>query len=519
MRSITHTPPVPVRKNSSYRNDTKHSNTNNDEKNVLDAFSEYVSFFFQKAEVYEEELEIQQSQRNLLDKQHHGVSNRLLSPEGGSTSSEEIDMSQHSSSTQLSPQGEALAAVEAMSNFGSFGDIRRKLKDEHSFDKVDDGNEQKKQKVVDGETSRSAAADGGVDMTRLREQWSSFVKEKKKNKFKEIAIESLALPLTVDEFYNQILVDNAPHSFGKFMQDIGELNVDTTPWQPPGEPTESEPTTRIIHYTHPVNAPMAPPTAKARKEQFFNKVGGVGLCVETCTVVEEVPMADCFVVEDRLWVQENEDGGCTVAVTFQIRFVKSTYFRRIIENTTRGEYMSFFKQFHDMIISLKSPSAATDKSPSEELEEQGELEDIATELEQMLLEGQEVPLGSVLGRIRRSSMRLSAKFPSTRNKKEEEVKVEERQAIDLQTVISFVFDSLSYVRRQITENDYAWAIAVAVFMFTLLFNLVALRRIGRMDSYLQSLDTKLEKMSEMNELLLSKLSDNNNICQTVVEGQ
>jgi len=60
---------------------------------------------------------------------------------------------------------------------------------------------------------------------------------------------------------------------------------------------------------------------------------------------------------------------------------------------------------------------------------------------------------------------------------------------------------------------------LAHMMFTLLFNLVALRRIGRMDSYLQSLDTKLEKMSEMNELLLSKLSDNNNICQTVVEGQ
>jgi len=514
MRSITHTPPVPARKNSS--SSTTKNNTNNNEKSALDAFSEYVSFFFQKAEVYEEELEIQQSQRNLLDKQHHGVSNRLLSPEGGSTSSEEIGMSQHSSSSQLSPQAEALAAVEAMSNFGSLGDIRRKLKDEHSFDKADDGNEQKKQKVeVDGGTS-STAAGGGVDMTRLREQWSSFVKEKKKNKFKEIAIESLALPLTVDEFYNQILVDNAPHSFGKFMQDIGELNVDTTPWQPPGEPTESEPTTRIIHYTHPVNAPMAPPTAKARKEQFFNKVGGVGLCVETCTVVEEVPMADCFVVEDRLWVQENEVNGCSVAVTFQIRFVKSTYFKRIIENTTRGEYMSFFKQFHDMIISLKSPSAA-DKSSSDELEEQGELEDIAMELEQML-EGQEVPLGSVLGRIRRSSIRLSAKFPSRKVTKEEEIKVEERQAIDVQTVISFVFDSLSYVRKQIADNDYAWAIAVGVFMFSLFFNLIALRRLGRMDSYLQSLDTKLDKMSEMNELLLSKLSENNNICQTVVKG-
>ena len=45
---------------------------------------------------------------------------------------------------------------------------------------------------------------------------------------------------------------------------------------------------RIPWFSHPVNAPMAPPIAKARKEQFFNKVGGVGLCVETCTVVEEV---------------------------------------------------------------------------------------------------------------------------------------------------------------------------------------------------------------------------------------
>ena len=64
------------------------------------------------------------------------------------------------------------------------------MKDEHSFDKVEDGNEQKKQKLeVVGGTSSSATADGGVDKARLREQWSSFVKEKKKNKFKEIAIE------------------------------------------------------------------------------------------------------------------------------------------------------------------------------------------------------------------------------------------------------------------------------------------------------------------------------------------
>lgn len=107
------------------------------------------------------------------------------------------------------------------------------------------------------------------------------------------------------------------------MRDIGERNVTSTSWQPKKTPTASEPTTRSIQYTHPVNAPMAPPTAKAFKQQFMNKFGTVGLCLETCTVVQEVPMAVCFVVNDRLWVHEAEDEsggpakGCIVAVTFE----------------------------------------------------------------------------------------------------------------------------------------------------------------------------------------------------------
>ena len=173
------------------------------------------------------------------------------------------------------------------------------MKDEHSFDKEDNGHDIKKQKLSSSAPPRLVEEDEAA-IENHREQWKAFVNEKKQNKYNEIAIESLALPLTVDEFYHNVLKDDATHSFGKFMCDIGDLNVETTPWDAT--------TSRIIHYTHPVNAPMAPPTAKARKEQSFTKVGSVGLCVETCTIVEEVPMADCFVVEDRLWVNEAEDG-------------------------------------------------------------------------------------------------------------------------------------------------------------------------------------------------------------------
>jgi hypothetical protein len=374
------------------------------------------------------------------------------------------------------------------------------LKDEHSFDKEDNGHDIKKQKLSSSAPPRLVEEDEAA-IKNHREQWKAFVNEKKQNKYNEIAIESLALPLTVDEFYHHVLKDDATHSFGKFMCDIGDLNVETTPWDAS--------TSRIIHYTHPVNAPMAPPTAKARKEQSFTKVGSVGLCVETCTIVEEVPMADCFVVEDRLWVNEAEDGeGCIVAVTFQIRFVKGTMFRRIIESTTRGEYLKFFKQFSDMIQIIKSPSAAGEL----------ELEEVAMELEEVssILEGQEVPLTSVLGRIRQSSRRLSSVLgPSTRKLMQpiEEGETEENPSIDLQSVIVFIIDGLAYIRKQISESDFAWALAVVVFFCVLFMNVIALRQIGKMNALLYNLDARLETMNEVNALLLSKLASEGNVCE------
>ena len=165
---------------------------NNTNGNPFDAF---ISFFFQQAEVYEEELEIRQSQRNLqlqLDKQRHGVSSRRLqgkmplSPEGGSTSSEEeiVRLSQRSSTPNLTEKGEALAAVEAMSSFMSLKEVKKQLKDEHSFDREDVAHEQKKQKIENGDD----VADEAIK-NQLREEWKAFVKEKKQNKFNEVAIE------------------------------------------------------------------------------------------------------------------------------------------------------------------------------------------------------------------------------------------------------------------------------------------------------------------------------------------
>ena len=65
----------------------------------------------------------------------------------------------------------------------------------------------------------------------------------------------------------------------------------------PWKQEESDIFARTIEYSHPVNAPLAPPMARARREQRYRLYGKHGLSVETDTYVEDVPMADCFICD------------------------------------------------------------------------------------------------------------------------------------------------------------------------------------------------------------------------------
>ena len=84
------------------------------------------------------------------------------------------------------------------------------------------------------------------------------------------------------------------------MKDTGEEDVVSSAWQ---VDDNGESKSRVIEYTHPVNAPMAPPMARARKEQTFKKYGDNGLVLETKTFVEDVPMTDCFFVAEMIRVE------------------------------------------------------------------------------------------------------------------------------------------------------------------------------------------------------------------------
>ena len=97
-------------------------------------------------------------------------------------------------SLQLSGSMEARAAVEALSNFTSLTGVKDKLKKEqHSFDRDDVALDKKKQRVADKVPGReqSEVSDESTEKD-WRVQWKSFVEEKKKNKYQEVAIQVCA---------------------------------------------------------------------------------------------------------------------------------------------------------------------------------------------------------------------------------------------------------------------------------------------------------------------------------------
>ncbi len=263
------------------------------------------------------------------------------------------------------------------------------------------------------------------------------------------------------------------------MRSIGEKGVDTTPWLPSHTTTSPGPTSRKIHYTHPITAPLAPPMAKALKKQSLHKFGNVGLCLETCTEVEDVPMADCFVVEDRLWVHASEDNSeeCVVSVTFRIQFVKGSLFRRIIENATRKEYGIYWDQFANMIRLLKPPTALGGD----------ELQKVAIELQhatELLLEseGQEIQMSSVL----RSSIRtLSRRFSLATNVPTS------RQLMHLEEKDESTEGAVSLAN----YNAGLPFVGICLLCFAMCYlNFVATRQIMTMNGLLNSIDARLEGM-------------------------
>lgn len=172
-------------------------------------------------------------------------------------------------------------------------------------------------------------------------------RDSKDPSFKEVVCKRTALPCSVGDFFNTFLCDDAPHSLASFQAvEKGDSDFDTSDW---ARSDDGFTFTRTMNYIHPINAPMAPPKAQARKRQTLRRFGEHGLCMETETKIDDVPYSDCFFVEDRILIESLPEGGVGLIAVFEVRFVKTTLMRRFIESKTLSEYQGFWKGFVEMV--------------------------------------------------------------------------------------------------------------------------------------------------------------------------
>jgi hypothetical protein len=176
-------------------------------------------------------------------------------------------------------------------------------------------------------------------------------------------------------------------------------------------------------------------------------------------------------------------------------FLKGTFFRRIIENTTRKEYAIFWNQFADMLRGLANESQ----------EDAILLMDATTVREE---EGQEMSLPPAMSYMRRLSQRLSivAKLQSIREGCHLEG-VEEECGIHVQRMVTFALDGIRYIRKQVFESDYAFAVVFVVFSLMMSLNFVIMWQLMMLSQFLQAMDARLEKIDLNQAILLNLWSD------------
>jgi len=161
--------------------------------------------------------------------------------------------------------------------------------------------------------------------------------------------QNIKLSCSVKDVFANFFANNAKNSIENFQSEkIGDFDLETTPWI---SSTLNDTQTRIIRYKHPMNIPMAPPSARATKEQTLHHMSLYGICISTCTTSYDAPTTDCFTVQDTILVEADGEGA-SVTIKFEVRFVKHTLFRTFVELTTRKEFKKWFKGFTHMMVKV-----------------------------------------------------------------------------------------------------------------------------------------------------------------------
>ncbi|CAM9192604.1 unnamed protein product, partial [Laminaria digitata] len=169
---------------------------------------------------------------------------------------------------------------------------------------------------------------------------------------------SAQLSCQLQTFFELFIANDAEKGIPAFHETLGDSDIQATPWKVSGGGLGM---TREIRFVHPISAPIGPNSTRAVKLQRCRLYGEHGLIIETSTHLEDIPMSDYFQIDDRCVVQPARDGdrGVCVDVEVEIKFFKSTMFRKTIEAKSLQETREVWESFIEMAksaIQMRQPA-------------------------------------------------------------------------------------------------------------------------------------------------------------------
>jgi hypothetical protein len=184
----------------------------------------------------------------------------------------------------------------------------------------------------------------------------AFSREVDSTKLAE-TLHTCVLPVSVDEFFAHFLADGCGFPLTKFHEGQGDLEVACTPWASSDGEHDRE-----LRFRRLLNNPMGPKSARTTKIQRCRAFGRHGLVLHGVLSMEDIPYRDCFAIHDR-WVVTPRDDGVSIEFEFEVKWSKSTIFKRKIESSSRSDLQAYYDAYAAAARAHLAAAPSSERSP------------------------------------------------------------------------------------------------------------------------------------------------------------
>ena len=201
----------------------------------------------------------------------------------------------------------------------------------------------------------------------VKKEWAR-VKELFTKEYSKVAVESRILNVSMGNFLDTFIHDDASESIRKFQQDvIQDTDVQCSDWKLLHQQEGYSEFSRELTANHMrKKARVGPSSVPLERRQVLKKFEK-GFTIDTTLNLEGIPYGDTFEMHDRWLIESVDENKINIEVRFKIHFIKTpmAIIRNTIMKQTRNEVSTWFTSYMEMVDSILGGDVQKKKAASD----------------------------------------------------------------------------------------------------------------------------------------------------------